>query len=60
VPFARYLSPSLTTVRQDFDQVGRRSVDLLLNAIQGVDDAHVRAAITPELVVRESTALLRA
>jgi DNA-binding LacI/PurR family transcriptional regulator len=62
VPFARYLSPSLTTVRQDFDQVGRRSVDLLLNAIQGVDDAHVRAAITPELVVRESTgpALVRA
>ena len=35
---------------------------LLLNAIHGIDDARVRAAITPELVVRDSTgpALIRA
>ena len=56
VPFARYLTPPLTTVRQDFEEIGERSVQMLLDAIGGVDDARVRAAITPELVVRDSTA----
>jgi DNA-binding LacI/PurR family transcriptional regulator len=57
VPFARYLTPPLTTLRQDFDEIGRRSLHLLLNAIQGVGDAQAEGAITaPELVVRESTA----
>ena len=62
VPFARYLTPPLTTVRQDFEEIGQRSVHLLLNAIHGIEDSRVRAAITPELVVRDSTgpALIRA
>ncbi len=55
VPFARYLTPSLTTVRQDFEAVGLRSLHMLLDEIRGVDDPPVRAAITLELVVREST-----
>jgi DNA-binding LacI/PurR family transcriptional regulator len=55
VPFARYLTPSLTTVRQDFNEIGERSVDMLLEAIRGADDSGVGAAITLELVVREST-----
>jgi DNA-binding LacI/PurR family transcriptional regulator len=55
VPFARYLTPSLTTVRQDFKEIGERSVDVLLEAIRGADDSGVDAAITLELVVREST-----
>jgi DNA-binding LacI/PurR family transcriptional regulator len=54
VPFARYLTPQLTTVRQDFEEIGQRSVQMLLDAMQG-GDTHVRAAITLELVVREST-----
>ena len=54
-PFARYLTPPLTTVRQDFEEIGRRGVGLLLDAIRGGDDSGVRAAITPELVVRDST-----
>jgi DNA-binding LacI/PurR family transcriptional regulator len=56
VPFARYLTPPLTTVRQDFEEIGQRSVDMLLDAIRGVDDRPVRAAITLELVVRGSSA----
>jgi DNA-binding LacI/PurR family transcriptional regulator len=55
VPFARYLTPSLTTVRQDFKEIGERSVDMLLEAIRGADDGGVGAALTLELVVREST-----
>ena len=56
VTFARYLTPSLTTVRQDFEEIGQRSVDMLLDAIHGHGDTGGRAAITLELVVRESTA----
>ena len=33
VPFARYLTPPLTTVRQDFEGLGQRSVHLLMDAI---------------------------
>ena len=55
VPFARYLTPPLTTIRQDFEEIGRRSVDMLLDAIGGGHDSHARAAITPELIVRDST-----
>jgi DNA-binding LacI/PurR family transcriptional regulator len=56
IPEAAYFTPPLTTVRQDFEEIGERSVHLLLDAIRGVDDSRVRAAITPELVVRDSTA----
>jgi DNA-binding LacI/PurR family transcriptional regulator len=56
VTFARYLTPSLTTIRQDFEEIGQRSVDMLLDAIHGHGDTGGRAAITLELVVRESTA----
>jgi DNA-binding LacI/PurR family transcriptional regulator len=56
VPFARYLTPPLTTVRQDFEGLGQRSVHLLMDAIHGVDDSRVQAVITTELVERGSTA----
>ena len=56
VPFARYLTPPLTTVRQDFEEIGRRSVHMVLDAIDGADDAVMRATITPELIMRESSA----
>ena len=56
VPYARYLTPPLTTVRQDLDETGRRAVAQLLHAIEGVEDIIVRAALAPELIVRESTA----
>ena len=43
VPFARYLTPPLTTVRQDFEEIGRRSVHMLLDAIDGAgEDGHAR------------------
>jgi DNA-binding LacI/PurR family transcriptional regulator len=56
IPEARYLTPPLTTVRQDFDAVGRESLRLLLDAIQHGVDAPARMRVAPELVVRESTA----
>jgi DNA-binding LacI/PurR family transcriptional regulator len=54
VPEAAYFSPPLTTVRQDFIEVGRQAFELLLLRLR--DEAEgVRRLITPELVVREST-----
>ena len=55
VPFARYLTPPLTTIRQDFEEIGRRSVEMLLDAIGSGQDAQARAAIALELIVRDST-----
>jgi DNA-binding LacI/PurR family transcriptional regulator len=56
VPFARYLTPPLTTVRQDFEEIGRRSVHMVLDAIDGGREEVMRATITPELIMRESSA----
>ncbi len=54
-PEAGYLVPALTTIRQDFGEVGRRCVDLLRSVIDGsVSERHV--VVPAELVVRESTA----
>ncbi|GAB2451092.1 LacI family DNA-binding transcriptional regulator [Xylanimonas ulmi] len=54
-----YLVPSLTTVRQPFEAVGRAAVRALLDAWETPDDpgrSHTAAVIPPELVVRGSTA----
>jgi DNA-binding LacI/PurR family transcriptional regulator len=55
VPEAAYFTPPLTTVRQDFTAVGRRSIDLLLRQISGGVAGEPRAVVAPELVIRAST-----
>ncbi|MFI2710597.1 LacI family DNA-binding transcriptional regulator [Micromonospora sp. NPDC018662] len=57
-PEAGYLLPPLTTVRQDFAALGRRSLDLLLARLDADGDRPVpeRVLLMPELVVRASTA----
>ncbi len=34
-PFSRFTCPSLTTVAQDYEEISRRSVELLFAAIEG-------------------------
>jgi DNA-binding LacI/PurR family transcriptional regulator len=53
IPEAAHFWPPLTTVRQDFGEVGRRCVALLLGSLEGVQEQ--RATIMPELIVRSST-----
>jgi DNA-binding LacI/PurR family transcriptional regulator len=55
IPEAAYFTPPLTTVRQDFAELGKRCLELLLARIEGADQT-VRLVVPPELVVRESTA----
>jgi DNA-binding LacI/PurR family transcriptional regulator len=54
VPEAGYYTPPLTTVRQDFTTVGRRSIDLLLEQVDGRPSTH-QSVVAPELVVRQSS-----
>ncbi len=58
IPEAAFFGPPLTTVRQDFAELGRRCVTRLLEAIDGAAGGGVatgQQAISPELVVRSST-----
>jgi len=54
VPEAAHFLPPLTTVRQDFEALGRRIMDTVEAVLAG-DDETVDAVL-PELVVRRSTA----
>jgi DNA-binding LacI/PurR family transcriptional regulator len=54
IPEAAFFAPPLTTVRQDFGELGRRCVARLLAAIEG-GSASVEPTVPPVLVVRDST-----
>ena len=53
VPFARYLSPALTTVRAPIEQVGREAVQQLVRLMNG-EKAEPLILMRTELVIRES------
>ena len=53
IPEAAHFHPPLTTVRQDFAEIGRRAVSLLIGELRGDRDMN-RDQIAPELVVRDS------
>src|SRR6266545_4770456 len=48
--------PPLTTVRQSFGEVGRRSVDALISEILAGEHRHQPVSVATELVIRDSTA----
>jgi DNA-binding LacI/PurR family transcriptional regulator len=53
IPEAAHLAPPLTTVRQDFAELGRRAVAMLLAELRG--EAASDLVLPAQLVVREST-----
>ena len=55
VSFAALLSPSLTTIRQDFAQIARIAAERIIWRIRNPSEPHVTIQIPSELVVREST-----
>ncbi len=59
MPEAAHFQPPLTTVRQDFTEIGRRAMARIVAALTG-QDAAADDLIHPELIVRESTAAPRA
>ena len=56
MPEAEYFTPPLTTIRQDFTEIGSRGFDLLLDEIESGHRSSARVTVPPELIVRESTA----
>jgi len=59
IPEAAYFTPPLTTVRQDFAEVGRSCLHLLLAQIDRRERSWSRVVVAPELVVRGSTTVAR-
>lgn len=55
-PRGGVLPPPLTTVRQDFAALGRNSIALLLEHIEGTATGTAHRTVAPELIVRASTA----
>jgi DNA-binding LacI/PurR family transcriptional regulator len=55
IPEAAFFRPPLTTVRQDFGELGRRAVQMLLARISGEHRFQPALPIAPELVARAST-----
>jgi DNA-binding LacI/PurR family transcriptional regulator len=57
VPESACFIPPLTTVHQDFEEIGRQCVGLLLDQLDaGVESAQAVVSVEPRLVVRASTA----
>ncbi|WTF11504.1 LacI family DNA-binding transcriptional regulator [Streptomyces sp. NBC_01613] len=59
IPAAAYLSPPLTTVRQNFATVADRAVDMLIAMIEGRPEPAEHTNLAVELTVRNSTAPVR-
>jgi DNA-binding LacI/PurR family transcriptional regulator len=57
IPEAQYLIPPLTTVRQDFAEIGARALLVLMRAIEahrGHTTAPGGSLVAPELIIRAS------
>jgi DNA-binding LacI/PurR family transcriptional regulator len=55
IPEAEFFTPPLTTVRQDFAEVGRRCLHLLLGQIESRVRSWKRVVVPAQLILRRST-----
>jgi DNA-binding LacI/PurR family transcriptional regulator len=55
LPEAAHFVPGLTTVRQDFELLGRMAIEYLVSMIQNPDTPVHQRVLQPKLIVREST-----
>ncbi|WP_345569991.1 LacI family DNA-binding transcriptional regulator [Nonomuraea rosea] len=56
IPESEFFSPPLTTIRQDFDAVGRHSIEVLVRQLEGGHQDRERLVVPPTFVARVSTA----
>ncbi|XXV10663.1 LacI family DNA-binding transcriptional regulator [Sorangium sp. So ce1335] len=57
IPESAYFTPPLTTVRQDFSELGRRCLHVLLEQIESGQRSWSRVVVEAELILRKSTAV---
>ncbi len=55
LPDARHFLPPLTTIRQNFSDLGIQVIELLVRAIEGGVSPYARELIEPKLMIRLST-----
>ncbi|MCC6804096.1 MAG: LacI family DNA-binding transcriptional regulator [Anaerolineae bacterium] len=55
IPEAAHFVPGLTTIRQDFDRMGRLATEFLVSMIESPDTPIHQRVLHPRLIVREST-----
>jgi DNA-binding LacI/PurR family transcriptional regulator len=53
---ASFVVPSLTTIRQPYDEIASKAVSLLLKLVAGKTPAATQIILSPELIIRQSTA----
>jgi LacI family repressor for deo operon, udp, cdd, tsx, nupC, and nupG len=56
IQMARYVDPPLTTVRQPMAEIGRKTVELLLDILHGRQAGPVSATLPHRLIIRQSVA----
>lgn len=56
IPESGYYQPPLTTISQDFHQLGARAMEALLQLVNHQNKPAMARSVTPKLVVRASTA----
>lgn len=56
VELARYVTPALTTIRQDTDRLGREAAELLLASIDGRERRSRALMLGTEMILRDSCA----
>ena len=54
---AKYVNPSLTTVKQNIDKIGEKAFNLLLNML--TNRSGQRIVVTSDIIVRNSTAKVK-
>jgi LacI family transcriptional regulator len=59
IPQAAQVHPPLTTIRQPLEEMGRRAAKMLLEIIENPEQPAEKIELPTELVVRESTRVLR-
>lgn len=59
IPEAAHFVPGLTTVRQDFNLLGRLAIEYMVSMINSPDTPVHQRILQPKLVIRESTRALK-
>jgi DNA-binding LacI/PurR family transcriptional regulator len=56
MPEAEFFLPALTTIRQDFDEVGRCGMRAMIEMLDGTGPVAPETRVAPSLIIRASTA----
>jgi DNA-binding LacI/PurR family transcriptional regulator len=58
-PMVQYVTPPLTSVRQPIWEVGQRVMEILIRILDGIPISEKQVLLTPRLIVRRSSGLMR-